>query len=111
MNNKLTISLALGAGLIGGMLTRYVSPPTVSAQDQVSLPKELRAQSFVLVDRTNNIVGTFMTEPSVGPRIAGPDSRQEPGAGVPRHVVLRDSSGRLIWNTDGRVMPLSADLQ
>jgi hypothetical protein len=36
----------LGRGLLGGMLSHYLSPQVVQAQSQV--PKELRAGSFVL---------------------------------------------------------------
>jgi hypothetical protein len=108
MNNKLTIVLSLGAGILGGMLTRYVAPPSVAAQDQAPVAKEMRAQSFVLVDPSNRVVGTFMTEPSRSLRV---DRLPEPGEAIPRHVVLRDSGGRVIWSTDGRVMPLNAGLK
>ena len=52
MNNRLTIAAALVAGLVGGLLTRYLTPPVAFAQDQASAPKEIRAQSFTLVVST-----------------------------------------------------------
>ena len=98
MTNKMTIGLALGAGILGGMLARYVAPPSVSAQDKAPVAREMRAQSFVLVDPSDRVVGTFTTEPSRGLRMGRPP---EPLGTTPRNVVLRDSGGRIVWNTDG----------
>ena len=41
MNNKLGVALALFAGLLGGLLTRFIAPPAAFAQNQVSAPKEI----------------------------------------------------------------------
>jgi hypothetical protein len=82
MHRKLTLLLALAAGLVGGLLSRYLAPPPVSAQ---TMPlKELRAQSFVLVDDQNNIIGTFKTAP-------GMMSSASP------HIVLLERSNKEIW--------------
>ena len=62
MNNKLTVAIALVTGLLGGILTRYAAPPTAFAQATAPAPKEVRAQSFTLVDSANRTVGTFTTE-------------------------------------------------
>ncbi len=59
MNNKLVIAFALVAGLVGGLLARYLAPPSAFAQNQAPVTKELRAQSFTLVDSSNRTVGTF----------------------------------------------------
>jgi len=65
MNNKLTVSLALLAGLAGGMLTRFIAPTPVFAQAfgqtvpgptlpapaaPVPVTKEVRAETLALVD-------------------------------------------------------------
>lgn len=107
MTNKTTIALALGAGIIGGMLTRHVAPPSVSAQDKALVTREMRAQSFVLVDPADRVVGTFTTEPV---RVLSMRRPPEPGT-APRTVVLRDPTGHLLWSTDSGVVPLRTDLK
>ena len=59
MNKTLTATLALAAGFIGGLLTRYIAPPVALAQNQAPITKEIRAQSFTLVDPSDHTVGTF----------------------------------------------------
>ena len=60
MNQRvLTLALALGAGVLGGMLSRYVTPVTVLAQDQSSAPKDIRAQRFTLVNEQGIVLGVF----------------------------------------------------
>jgi len=78
MNRTFVLSLALAAGLLGGVLSRYVSPVPAFAQAQTQ--KEIKAQSFVLVDDKDNIVGTF-----------------KPSADRIPIVVLLDRNGREIW--------------
>jgi hypothetical protein len=56
MNQKLNLSLALAAALSGGVLSRYTSVPVLA---QAQTQKEMKAQSFVLVDEKNNNVGSF----------------------------------------------------
>jgi hypothetical protein len=80
MNRTLTLSFALAAGLFGGLLSRYITP--VPALAQSGAPKEIKAQSFVLVDDKNNLVGTF--KPSAD------------RTGAPT-VVLLDQNGKEIW--------------
>lgn len=53
MENNLNVTLALIAGLAGGVLTRFVAPPTVSAQNQPQVVQKVRARSFVIVDSEN----------------------------------------------------------
>jgi hypothetical protein len=87
MNNKCSIVLALLAGILGGTLTRYITPPSAFAQnDQATATKEIRAQRVTIVDGMDRTVGTFMVAPQ--------------GWGG-RRVVLRDSQGREIWSAGG----------
>jgi hypothetical protein len=92
-----TVALALAAGLLGGMLSRYIAPPAAYAQNQApqTAPMEIRAQSFVLVDKSDQTIGTF----SVIPGPLGPFGRPI----LPR-IVLRDSSGREIWSAGGSAL-------
>jgi len=85
--NKLTTALAFLAGILGGIASRYVSPPSVHAE---SHPKELRAQNFVLVNERGSTLGIFSEE-----------------AGRP---VLRlfDANGREIWSAGGKLNARSA---
>jgi hypothetical protein len=84
------VLLALIAGLLGGLLTRYLSPPPAFAQNQARVAKEIRAQSFTLVDQTDQTAGTFSIVPGV------------PGSPINRtRIVLRDSTGREIWSAGG----------
>ncbi|MES1262557.1 MAG: hypothetical protein ABUS49_12555 [Acidobacteriota bacterium] len=112
MKSKLNVALAVAAGLLGGLLTRYIEPSPAAAQDQSPSVREIRAESFVLVDPGGRTVGTFSSEPFAGPR-----SRiisRNPDAPLvmtqaPRRIVLRDSSGREIWSAGGTgLVPLSA---
>jgi hypothetical protein len=93
MNRKLNLSLALAAGLLGGVLSRYVTPLPVQAQ--AGPPKELRAQSFVLVDDKNNIVGTFTA------------STTPPKPGQNQTVVLLDRNDKEIWRAGVSVKVLA----
>jgi len=104
MNNKSSVFIALAAGLLGGLLTRYVAPPAAFAQNQTSPTTEVRAQSFVLVDAQDHTIGTFFSEPLL-PRSERPSYSGQP---VPSRIVLRDSNGREIWSAGGNPMrPLS----
>jgi len=92
MNKTLTVALALAAGLLGGLLTRYIAPPATFAQDQAPITKEIRAQSFTLVDSSDHTLGVFTTEPAskaINPYL------------TPTRIVLRDSKGREIWTAGG----------
>jgi hypothetical protein len=66
------------------VLSRYIAPVPVLAQAQT--PKELPAQSFVLMDQNNNIVGTFTTSPQ-----APKPGRQN------QTVILLDRNDKEIW--------------
>ena len=117
MENRFVVAVALVAGLAGGMLTRYITPPTAFAQApaaaaQTTVTDELRARSFVLVDQSDNAVGTFTAEP-----ISGNNARTSPGPaplqrGAPARIVLKDAYGHQIWSAGGIVMrPLDATVR
>jgi hypothetical protein len=93
MNKKLNIAFALLAGLASGLLSRYIAPPLVFAQDQASISKDIRAQSFTLVDSSDHTVGTFTAEPISGPTYRPPAKNQPQ-----MRIVLRDSTGCEIWH-------------
>jgi hypothetical protein len=112
MNKNIVIALV--AGLLGGMATRYISPSTAFAQSQTPATKDVRAQSFVLVDQSDQTVGTFTTEPVPGTvtkilRVPGPDGQQNaPIVQRTMRIVLRDRKGRELWSAGGSVtQPLS----
>jgi hypothetical protein len=115
MKNKMTFVLALAAGLLGGLLTRYIAPPIAFAQNQAPVTKEIRAQSFALVDPSDRVVGAFTAEPLYGapgifvlPRQGTPNDQGVPQIRRPMRIVLRDSNGREIWSAGGsEVRPLS----
>jgi hypothetical protein len=56
---KRTVVLAFAAGLLGGIASRYVTPEMVHAD---SIPREVRAKSFVLVNEQGTLLGTFTEE-------------------------------------------------
>lgn len=93
MNRKCNLALALAAGLLGGLLARYIAPWPVLAQAQPV--QELRAQSFVLVDGKDNVVGTFT------------DSTPAPKPGQNQTVVLLDRNGKEIWRAGVSVKVLA----
>ena len=82
MNRTLTLTLALAAGLCGGLLSRYVAPAAVHAQAQTPAPKEIRAQSFVLVNAQGTAFGLMGFDPRGNPIIK-----------------LLDERGRTFWST------------
>jgi len=101
---------------LGGLLTRYVAPPVALAQDQAPIVKEIRAQSFTLVDPSDHAVGTFTVEPLAGSpgteqfyRLKQyPNNQFRPERPLPMRIVLRDSAGRELWSAGGSmVRPLS----
>lgn len=95
------VVFALLAGLLGGLLTRYIAPPTAFAQNQAPIPKDIRAQSFTLLDPSNQPAGTFSVERSI--------QRQLGSLHTEYRIVLRDASGREIWSAGGAgFQPLSA---
>ena len=88
MNRKLNLSLAFAAGLLGGMLSRYLTPMPVLAQVQASAPKEIRAQSFVVVNQSGLPLGEFSIDPDGLANIRLYDDKGQAG-------------GKVIWRARG----------
>lgn len=85
MNRTLTITLALAAGLLGGLLSRYLAPMPVHAQTPT--PKEIRAQNFVLVNAQGVEVGLMGFSPQGRPVIK-----------------LVDERGRTLWSAGEAIL-------
>src|ERR1700675_60019 len=100
MNRNLTLSLALAAGLFGGLLSRYLTPISAfaqapaqtQAQAPTPAPKEIRAQSFILVDDEGQVLGTFAYEKPATPFSRSPDAPS---------IRLFDTTGKEIWRAGG----------
>ena len=96
MNTKLSVALALIAGVLGGLLDRYITPMVAFAQVQTPTT-EIRAKSFTLVDASDRAIGTFTAEPFSAPAYPPPGAKNRPRM----RIVLRDSSGCEIWSAGG----------
>jgi hypothetical protein len=95
MNRKAHLGLSLAAGLLGGVLSHYVSPELVrAAQAAPVAPKEVQAQSFVLVNGDGSPAGLF-----------GFDRAGHP------NVELFDRTGKVIWSTDGKANSKPLDIR
>jgi hypothetical protein len=94
---KLNFGLSIAAGLLGGMFSHYVWTQPVYAQNQTSEPKEVRAQSFVVVNEKGKVQGVLtFGEPKNGRT----------------SVKVFDSNGREIFSAGGSPMrPLSGALR
>ncbi|HEY7390991.1 MAG TPA: hypothetical protein VH640_20910 [Bryobacteraceae bacterium] len=105
MSQKSHLIFAFVAGMAGAAVMHYAAPTLALAQDQTPVTKEIRAQSFALVDASNNVVGTFTSEPVQGVTIRWPGTPSK----VPSHIVLRDPNGRVIWTPDAstKMLPLA----
>ncbi|HVW11343.1 MAG TPA: hypothetical protein VHC90_22310 [Bryobacteraceae bacterium] len=86
MDNKLTLVLVLAAGFAGSMLTRFIAPEPVFAQNAIA-PNEVRARSFVLTDQEGHTVATLEPDPVNG--------------GTWHRIVLRSADGKVIWAAGG----------
>jgi hypothetical protein len=83
MNRKLNLGLSLAVGLLGGCLSHFLFSETVHAA-QVAPPKQIKAQSFVLVNSDGSPAGLF-----------GFDRQGRPD------VMLFDNTGKVVWSTHG----------
>jgi hypothetical protein len=95
MNTKCFVTLALAAGFIGGLTSRYCGPTPVYAQSPAS-PPEIRAQKFVLVDENGVAREVFGIEKNGAPEIEITDSKGRVFATVfadwsVQHGILADS--------------------
>jgi hypothetical protein len=91
------LALVLAAGLLGGMLSHYVWPQAVNAQVQLPATKEVRSQTFVLVNEKGETQAVFSAEVSASGRTV---------------IKLSDPSGREIWSAGGsQLHPLSSSIR
>ncbi len=90
MHRNLSLALALVAGLLGGFLSRYISPSAVHAQVQPPNALEIRSQHFIVVDAQGRVVGTF----------TGAITETPGGRALPR-IALVDPTGRELWSAGG----------
>jgi len=79
MKQELILCLGLCAGLLTGIVSRYLYPTAAFAWS--GAPKEVTPRSFVLVDEQNDIVGVL----------------QPSKLGSGETVVLLDRNGRELW--------------
>lgn len=93
MTTKTTIAVALAAGFIGGLASQRIVPTLVWAQEQATVPQEIRARRFVIVD-----------EAGVSRGVLGFDKHQRP------NIELMDAKGNTwgftpIPNMHGNMLP------
>ena len=102
--NRTTIVVALMAGLAGGLISRYISPAPVLAQQpqaQSPAPVELRAQRFALVNPNGAVVATFTVDQ---PKEILPGSWPAGVPLLPPVIRLLDWSGKEMWSAGGNPM-------
>ena len=75
MSTKTTIFLAIAAGFLGGIASQHISPPMVHAQAQPLIPKEIRAESFVIVDENGIPRGAFGIDKKGFPTVEATDAK------------------------------------
>jgi len=94
---KVNLGLSIAAGLLGGVCSHYIWTQPVQAQNQTSVPKEVRAESFVVVNDKGEVQGVLtFGEPKKGRT----------------SVKLYDSKGREIFTAGGDQMrPLSSSIR
>jgi hypothetical protein len=94
---KLNLGLSIAAGLLGGVFSHYVWTQPVQAQNQAPAPKEMRAQSFVVVNDKGEIQGVLTFGEPKGDRTS---------------IKLYDGKGREIFTAGGdQLRPLSSSLR
>ena len=94
---KLNLGLTIAAGLLGGVFCHYIWTQPVQAQNQTPTPKEVRAQSFVVVNDKGEIQGVLTFGEPKGDRTS---------------VKLYDGKGREIFAAGGDQMrPLSSSVR
>lgn len=97
-NRNLPLVLALAAGVLGGILSRYITPQSVYGQAQTPNTVEVRSQRFSVVDPQGRVVGTFSGEIT-----KAPDDRLLP------RIALVDPTGRELWSAGGsKLKPLGS---
>jgi hypothetical protein len=77
MNRAITTALGLVAGFIGGAMSHYLFVP-MTVQAQAQSPTEVRAQKFVLVDKSGASRGAFGIETDGTVQIEITDNKGRP---------------------------------
>jgi hypothetical protein len=75
MSARTTLVLALAAGFLGGIASQHITLLPVYAQSQTPIPKEIRAESFVIVDENGAPRGVFGIDKKDGPIVEITDSK------------------------------------
>jgi hypothetical protein len=75
MSAKTTLAFAAAAGFLGGIASQHIAPALVHAQAQPSIPKEIRAETFVIVDHDGKPRGAFGIDKKYGPVIEITDAK------------------------------------
>jgi hypothetical protein len=81
MKTRFATTLAVAAGFVGGLASRYFDPLPVYAE-ATALPIEVRAQKFVLVDGNGQARGVFGIEKNGAPEIEVIDYHGHVAAGL-----------------------------
>jgi hypothetical protein len=81
MSTKTIALLALAAGFIGGIVSQRIAPAPVYAQAQTPIQKEIRAESFVIVDENGMPRGAFGVDKKGDPMIEVTDTKGHPYGG------------------------------
>ena len=92
MNRKVNMGLSLTVGFLGGFLSHYIPPGLVHAQTETAPSKEIKAQSFVLVNADGTPAGLF-----------GFDKEDK------ANVILLDAAGKVVWKATGPASTLNPD--
>jgi hypothetical protein len=69
MSTRTSLTLAVAAGFLGGIISQRFVPAPVFAQAQPMPPTEIQAQRFVLVDKNGTARGVFGFETNGSPVI------------------------------------------
>ncbi len=91
MKKPSSLWLSLAAGLLGGVLSHYAWTQPVHAQSLASAPKEMRSQSFVLVDDKGAVQGVLSFDEAKN---------------FPTTIKLLDGKGHEIWSAGGSGMQM-----
>jgi hypothetical protein len=75
MSTKATIAIALTAGFVGGFVGQHVVPKSVHAQGSASIPAEIRAERFVIVDEKGTPRGAFGIDEKGYPLVEATDAK------------------------------------
>jgi hypothetical protein len=66
MSTRTTLTLAVAAGFIGGIASQHLALTPVLAKEPATAAKEIRAETFVIVDANGLPRGAFGINPKDG---------------------------------------------